>query len=160
MSLILYMSDLRINKTDVYTQQAVAQKFLCKYKALVSGSWAELRIGKMKGGGGGWSWVCHWTGERSMEENNGQGVVKAFLLKRFHRGIFTMVFKGGIQRTWSYFMRKSACSRSTSSPCNDLINQWGQVFVHFLQLGWVTEECSIFSRFFWIHHDSSDIFFS
>lgn len=67
MSLILYMSDLRINKTDVYTQQAVAQKFLCKYKALVSGSWAELRIGKMKGGGGGWSWVCHWTGERSRQ---------------------------------------------------------------------------------------------
>lgn len=26
MSLILYMSDLRINKTDVYTQQALAQK--------------------------------------------------------------------------------------------------------------------------------------
>lgn len=51
-----------------------------------------------------------------MKENNGQGVVKAFLLNRLHRGIFTMVFKGGIQRTWNYFMRNSACSRSISSP--------------------------------------------
>lgn len=101
-----------------------------------------------------WSWVHHWAGE-----NNGLGVIKGFLLNRFPRRNFYNSAERWNSEEPELFYEKVYLLKEHFLLCSDPINQWGQVSVHSLQLGGVTEACFLVSRLFWVCRDSSDMCF-
>lgn len=161
MSLILYMSDLRINKTGVSTQQAVAQKRsscanIRYWWVEVEQDWGLVRWREEEG--------CDCESVIELEREAWRRIMGRDLLKHFCWTGSTEEFLQWCLKVefkdLELFYEEVCLLKEHFLLCNDLINQWGQVFVHFLQLGGVTEAHSIFSRFFWVHHGSSDTFFS
>lgn len=102
----------------VSSRYLLGREGACEYRrTLVNGRWAGTRTGKMKGG---WEEADLGTSLNWREEREawlrvmGWELLRNFFWTGSTQEIFTVMLKGGIHRTRSYFMRKYTCSGSIS----------------------------------------------